>query len=458
MSRSRIFLYFCLAFIAGIAVSSFVFISQLWQLVFLIVGIFLISLFWGRKKIILAGFCLLFLSLGVWRHQTALSEIIYPIERQISFIGTVVQEPDIREDNIKLTIMSDVKSVENGSRPFGRVLVTVSRYPEYQYGDKLKVSGQLKVPVDFDDFSYKDYLAKDGVYSVMYWPKAEVIAENQGNFIYAKILGFKNKLRESIYGNLSPPQSSILGAMILGDQRRMSDELKDKLNSTGLRHITAISGMHVTIIALILMQFLLIAGLWRSQAFYITLLFLGIFILMVGLPASAVRAGFMAGAFLFAQKIGRASSSFRLLILIAALMLALNPLLLRSDVGFQLSFLAVMGIIFLGPRLQWRLQKFPENKFINLRTILSMTVSAQVFTLPILLLSFGKISLVATITNILVLPVLPFILGAGFAAGLAGMIWQSLGWLFSLPVWLMLTYVAEIVHWFSLLPLASINF
>ncbi len=246
--------------------------------------------------------------------------------------------------------------------------------------------------------------------------------------------------------------------MILGDQRRMSEALKDKLNITGLRHITAISGMHITIIALILMQFLLMLGFWPNKAFYITLTFLFLFILMVGLPASAVRAGLMAGVFLFAQKIGRASSSFRLLVLAAALMLVFNPLLLRRDVGFQLSFLAIAGIIFLAPRLQWRLKKIPEYKFVNLRSIISMTLSSQVFTLPILIFSFGRVSLVGIFANVLVVPLLPFILPAGFAAGLAGIIWQPAGWLFSLPVWLLLTYVVKIVEWFSFLPLASISF
>ncbi|GAI23303.1 unnamed protein product, partial [marine sediment metagenome] len=129
-----------------------------------------------------------------------------------------------------------------------RILVTVSRYPEYKYGDELKITGKLQTPPIFEDFNYKNYLIKDGIYSVVYYPKVELL--NRGeykNFIsaaYAGILFFKNKLRQSIYRSLSPPQSSILGAMLLGDKNRMSQDLKEKLNIAGVRHITAVSGMH----------------------------------------------------------------------------------------------------------------------------------------------------------------------------------------------------------------------
>ncbi len=105
-----------------------------------------------------------------------------------------------------------------------------------------------------------------------------MLEKNQGNFLLAGILQFKEKLRESIYSHLSPPQSSVLGAMILGDKRKMSSELKEKLNRAGVRHITAISGLHVTIITAVLMTFLLGLGLWRQQAFYFSLVLVTLFI------------------------------------------------------------------------------------------------------------------------------------------------------------------------------------
>jgi competence protein ComEC len=490
MTPSRTFLYFCLSFIGGIFLSSFFNFSKPTLLGFLILGILLISVLWSYKKIVVFGFCLLFLVLGIWRHQVAEIQIsksklqIYnDREEIITLVGIISTEPDIREKSQKLIVK--IKEIQNllalthesialfGGNPDGaRVLVTTHRYPEYRYGDKLRITGKLKTPqppTTFqketfiqenypkigggEDFNYKDYLKKDGIYSVMDWPKIELIERNQGNFVYAKILEFKNKLRESIYQNLSPPQSSILGAIILGDKRKISEEWKNKLNIAGVRHITAISGLHVTILTSILMTLLIGLGLWRQQAFYFALVLIALFIIMTGLQPSSIRAGIMGGLLLFAQYLGRMNTSSRTIVFAAALMLAQNPLLLKLDVGFQLSFLATMGIIYLGPIFQdcflkWFPKKWFQKYLSPIKSIVSilvMTLSAYLFTLPILIYNFGYFSLVAPITNILILPPLPFIMGLGFIFGLAGIIFQPLGWILSWPCWLLLTYLTKIV-------------
>jgi len=447
MSSSKIFLYFCLSFIGGIFLNSIIVIHQPAMLGILIFGILLISTLWKYKKIVVIGFCLLFLVLGIWRHQQSLFKIVYPEERDVSFIGKVIAEPDIRETNTKLTL-------ETEKIP-GKILVTCNRYPQYQYGDKLKITGKLKKPPEFEGFNYKDYLAKDGIYSVVYWPKIELIERNRGNFVYAKILKFKNKLKETIYQNLSPPQSSILAALILGDKRQISNKWKEKLSYAGVRHLTAVSGMHVAILTTILMSFLIGLGFWRQQAFYFALGLMAFFILMTGLQPSAIRAGIMASLFLFGQYLGRQSISSRAIVFAGAVMLAQNPLLLKLDVGFQLSFLAMMGIIYLMPIFQNWFRKIPN--FLQLRNIISLTLAAQIFTLPILIYNFGYFSLVAPITNILIVPFLPFIMGLGFIFAISGAIWQPLGWIFSLPSWFLLSYVTKIVNWFSSFSFAAFS-
>jgi len=457
---------------------------------FLIFGILLISVLWKHKKIAVAGFCLLFLVLGIWRHNNVelriknnelrLQLAFLPpaaagpkyndLGETITLIGVVVAEPDIREKSQKLTIKTQsLIQGENTSRPIEeKVLVTIRRYPEYKYGDKLKITGKLETPPVFEggkedksssspfaitrEFNYKDYLKKDGIYSVMNWPKIELIERNQGNFAYAKILEFKNKLRESIYQNLSPPQSSILGALILGDKKQISEELKQKLNVAGVRHITAVSGLHVAVLTSILMTLLIGLGFWRQQAFYFTIVFITIFIIMTGLQPSAIRAGIMGGLFLLAQYLGRMNASSRTIVFAAALMLAQNPLLLKLDVGFQLSFLAMMGIIYLLPIFQNFLKKIPN--FLQLRSLLSMTLSAQIFTIPILIYNFGYVSFVAPITNILIVPLLYWIMLFGFLFAFFGIIFQPLGWIFSLPTWFLLTYILKIVDISSKLPFA----
>lgn len=454
MTASKIFLYFCLAFVGGIFLNSFIKIPQLIMLGLLILGLILISVFWKYKKLAVIGFSILFLVLGIWKHQQAEIQIsksklqIYNDKNEtITLIGIVSDEPDIREKSIKLTV--NIKNIS------GKVLVTTWRYPEYKYGDKLKIVGNLKTPSeDINGFNYKDYLLKDGIFSVIDWPKIELIAKDQGNILYKYLFSFKNKLKESLNQSLSPPQSGILEALFFGDEENISKEWKDKLNLTGTRHITAVSGMNITIISALIFNFLLFCGLWRHQAFYLSVILIILYILMIGFPASAVRAGVMGLLFLTAQHFGRMSTASRAIVFASTFMLLLNPLLLKLDVGFQLSFLATMGLIYLQPFFLNLFKKIPNS--IQLRYTLAATLAAQIFTLPILVYNFGRVPITSPLTNILIVPLLPLITILGFIFSFLGIFIQSLGLIFSWPVWLLLTYIVEVINFFTKIPFASV--
>src|SRR4030042_4358588 len=390
----------------------------------------------AKSKMIFIGLCLVLVVLIVWRYCLIESRIKnYQLgkyndsEEEIVLIGKGIKEPDVRETNTKLTIEASE-----------RILITVSRYPEYKYGDELEIIGKLETPTIFDDFNYRNYLKKDGIYSVIYYPQIELLkTRGWASGFYGGILDFKDKFREGIYRFLSPPQSEILGAMILGDKNRMSQELKEKVNIAGVRHITAVSGLHVLILSGILMSLFLFLGFWRGQAFYISMIIIWLFIVLTGLQASGVRAGIMASLFLIGRKLGRQSFSWRGIILASGLMRVINPMLLFYDVGFQLSFLAASGIISLGSILKKWLKW----------DILVMTVSAYVFTLPILIYNFGQVSLIGLLANLLIVPFVYWIMILGFIFVLIGLFWQSLAWFLSIPVWLLLTYIIKLVDLFS---------
>ena len=468
MTASKTFLYLCLSFIGGIFISSLLVVPKLIIGELFVLGVFYGLFFFKKRLILIFALCLIILAFGILRYQITLNNFenaelrnFIDFSKPIKILAEVIKEPDVRENNINLTVRIEELLINKIGIPMeGKILVTTSRYPEYQYGDRLKIIGSLKDPPIFGDFSYKDYLRKDGILAIMFYPEISQKPAESGSpsAFYGRILSFKNKLREAVNQSLSPPQSSILAAVILGDKRNISEEWKDKLNRTGLRHLTAVSGMHIVILTSILMSFLIAIGFWRGQAFYLTVGFIFLYILMIGFQPSAVRAAIMAGLFLSAQKVGRVSYSQRAVIFAGALMLAQNPFLLKNDVGFQLSFLAVMGIIYLFSIFQRWLKFIPQDKYLNLKNILSMTFSAQVFTLPILIYNFGYLSLVSPLTNILIVPLLPFIMVSGFIFSLVGIFWQFLGWLLSFPAWLLLTYLTKIIDWFYCLPFASLEF
>ncbi len=472
MTASKIFLYFCLFFIGGIFLNSVIQIPQLLMLVFLILGIILISIppslhFRKRAEFVIIGFCLLFLVVGIWQHQGAELRSMKSGLRSfndtgetITLIGIVASEPDIKEKSQKLTIeIKQLNYYAAGSRSEKeKVLATINRYPEYQYGDKLKITGKLETPPVYEDFNYKDYLAKDGIYSIVNFPEIELMGSGFGNPLMRVIFSLKNKFKTAARSFISPPQEGILEALIFGEEGRISNEWKDKLNFTGTRHIAAVSGMNITIITFLIFAFALSLGFWRNQAIYLTIFLLFLYILMIGAPASAVRAGIMAALFLAAQCFGRLSSGLRPVIFAATFMLAQNPLLLRLDVGFQLSFLAILGMIYLQPAFSGRFfSKIPNPKVFPIRTTLSATLAAQTFTLPILIYNFGYISLISPITNILIVPFLALITILIFLFGISAILFWPLGFLLSLPTWLFLTYIVGIIDWFSKLPFASLT-
>jgi competence protein ComEC len=228
------------------------------------------------------------------------------------------------------------------------------------------------------------------------------------------------------------------------------------LNFTGTRHIAAVSGMNITIVSDLIFGFLLWLGLWRHQAFYFSTILIILYILMIGAPASAIRAGIMGLLLLTAQHFGRFSSASRSIVFAATLMLLQNPLILRYDIGFQLSFLATMGMIHLQEILSEKLKKIPD--VFQLRNNLSSTLAAQIFVFPILIYNFGQISLISPLTNIFILPLIPIITILGFIFSFIGIFWQGLAQILSWPAWLGLTYILKIVDFSSKISWASLIF
>ena len=374
-------------------------------------------------------------------------------------------------ENVATPVGAKIQNPESpeGSRQVGtygaRVLITTYRYPEYQYGDVLQVKGKFKTPTVFEEFNYKNYLAKDKIYSVMYWPKIEILERNKGNAVYSALFKFKEKMTESIEKIMPFPETSLLEGLILGNKQIFSDNLKNSLNITGTSHIVAVSGMNIVILSNILMVVLIGLGMWRNQAFYFVLVLICLFILMVGAPASAIRAGIMSSILLFANKIGRLSNATRIMIFAAAIMLALNPLLLRFDVGFQLSFLAVLGLIYIKPIFDEWLNKILPAKFLewieknkfqkSIKDVITTTLAAQVGVLGIIVYNFGRISFISPFTNVLIVPLLPYVTAIILVFSGVTFIWSFLGKILVWPTYFATTYILRLIEWFSKIPFAA---
>ena len=498
----------CVSLIIGVGITSFLPLelakNYLWWFIGMMAGAVALVMFWKKEKVRIAALVGLFLFLGIWRYGIGLpadtpDKIWYYNGQVVDIQGYVCNEPDVRSKSQKLEVC--VKTV--GTKDFafaqtvgtqnlafihGKVLVTTSLYPSWEYGDQVNMTCELKAPERFRGFSYDRYLARFDIYSVCYFPEIDNVSDKTENTpwrvptdFYKIIFKIKDKLRDVIEFGLEEPESSLARAIILGDKKGIPDDLRTKFSQAGLSHIVAISGMHISILAALVMGLLLQIGLARKHAFWAASLLLLLYILLIGLPASAMRAGLMGFLVLWAMNLGRLNKLTNSLVLAGAVLLLINPRLLRDDIGFQLSFLAVMGIAYAYPLLEkWinALMDLIESRRKKSRdsigrsflapsrmtkvvkvvgALVNITLAAQVFTLPILAMNFSQVSVISPISNLLVLWTLPLLMVSVLAGIGLSLLIPSYGFLFFLPAWLLLKYIIFVTNWIIRMPYAYIE-
>jgi competence protein ComEC len=368
--------------------------------------------------------------------------------KEVELIGKIEKEPEFGSKTVKIIFLPE-------ERKFGKILIFTQIYPRLKYGDKIQIKGMLKEPENYRNFDYKNFLAKDGIYSIIYFPEIKIVERKAGNFLKSALFEFKGKMKESLNSFFSPPYSGLMESLLFGDEEKISEEWKEKFNQIGIRHITAVSGMNITIFTFLIFNLFLSLGFWRNQSFYFSIFFIFLYVLMIGAPPSALRGFLMAFLFLVAQSLGRLSTNSRSVVFAATLMLLFNPLLLKYDIGFQLSFLATLGLIYFSPIFKELFKKIPS--FLSLRENLAATLGAQIFTLPILIYNFGKIPIISPLPNVLILPFLPLLTILGFFISLFGMILRPIAYFLSLTSFPFLYFIFKIVDLFSKIPFSSIS-
>lgn len=451
MNKSKIFFILSLSFIGGIFFASFYFpqiINSFYLFSILILSLISLIVFYKNKKVYFLAFIILFFLSGIWLTNLRLEKIPVADSGSKNFSGEilVIKEPEIKDRMQKIVVVTGNNE---------KFLITTNSYPAYNYGDKLKVNCVLEIPQNQDRFDYRMYLAKDSIFYLCQNPKVEVLAQNQGSGAYSFLLQIKNKLQDKIIRLLPAPESGLMVGLILGGSANLSKQVQDNFSKTGLTHIVAVSGYNVTIVAEYLMLLGIFLGLWRKQAFYFALVGIFLFVVMTGMPASAVRAGVMGSLLIWAMKNGRLANSQNAIISAAGVMLVFNPLLLRWDVGFQLSFGATIGIIYFYPLIEK--YSIKKNGISFLSEILFLTLSAQVFVLPIILNDFQKLSVISPLANLLVLPIIPLTMLLGFIMVVLSFIFPPLATVFAWLTFLPLKYETSVINFLANLKFSSVE-
>ena len=411
--------------------------------------LFAVLSFVFEKKNFFAFSFLIFFAFAGFSHyhfySAARSGYEITFDKRAVFEGVVVSDPDRGGDYQKFIL-----NLEGGQA--GRVLAEVDRFPTVRYGDRLKIKGVAKKP--FSD-SYAAYLRKDSVFGTLNGAGFEIVAENQASKARRALFLLKEKAEDNFRAVLPSEEAAFLSGIVLGERAEFSEEFKENLNLSGTSHLVALSGYNITILAnLLAVSFAFLIS--RAYAFWPSVLAIVLFVAMTGAEASVVRAAIMGIVALVALRAERIYSFRNAVIFAAFLMAVFNPLILRFDLGFQLSFAALLGIVYLRPAIGNLLRAgargggfAASGGLLNWRENALTTVSAQLAVLPILMVNFGTFSPLSFPANVLILGIMPVTMALGFAAAAAGFVSYHLALFFGWIVHFLLRYKILIISAFA---------
>lgn len=477
-----ILIYLVAGWVSGIlAASLFQLPTLVWLLLLLLPPAYLL-LFWRDDFLRKWHFVLLFFVLGALRYQlaqpTESNQQLAQFNEQgrASLIGIVVAAPDVRQTQTLVRVdATKIQTHGEWRDVHGSALVSVPRDTSVKYGDEVQVDGVPETPPDGADFSYREYLARESVFTLVRYAQLYTITSGKGEPFWATLYGFRDAAKAAVNQLLPEPSAALLTGILLGDDRGIPPKLKDDFAATNTAHVIAISGFNIAVLVSVL-AFLFrrpasilharalnsspartaartTAALTQHLSTVLILVFLVLYTFLVGASASVVRACIMGALVVIAFEFGRQNWALNALAIAAFVMSLLNPYVFW-DVGFQLSCLATLGLLIYAPRLEghaegWLKQRADASRA---RRILdfsrdTLIVSAATFlvTTPLLIVYFHRVSPIGFLTNFLILPVQPPIMLLGGAATMLQMLANALS---PIPfVGLIPAALAQVVAW-----------
>lgn len=458
----KVLLFSALGIGSGVAFSSFYVTPSSILLIILGLGLlfFIASFFKSDKSSILflIGLYVFAFLLGIGRYEMARPDTVSfasSVGKTVTLKGVVSSDPTEKTTSQQFTLALSRLNI----------LVGANKDAVISYGDEVEVSGMLTEPENFltsqgTEFDYISYLYKDDILYRMQNAHVVVVSHGHGSAVISALIPVTSKILEGFHKVMPPPESDLLGGLVLGAKGGIDNNFRNALVATGTIHIIALSGYNVSIVASALRDVLVnIPGLGAVGANAFGALGIIVFVLMTGAQSSAIRAGIMALIAILARTRGRTYDAFRALLFAGTAMVLWNPKFLVFDVSFQLSFLATLGIIFLTPIFEVKFARIPEKIlwFVPLRETIAVTLGAQIAVLPFILYKMGVLSIIALPANMIVLPLIPYTMLVGSVAGILGLVSPLLALPFAKISYWMLLYLVAVITYMGELPFASIT-
>jgi len=411
----------------------------------LIIGILIFYLFdWKQFYLILGGIILLS---GNFYYQFRINQdLLSYYDKNIIATGLIIKDVENNGLEQKITLrLDEVCGTAGRCRSVkSRILISVPLYPQYFYGQVLKFEGKLNLPKD----SYAKYLRSQNIWAAVYQPKnIKILEDFSGNIFWNNLYAVKYFILRRLNLILPAPHSSFMAALLLGVRQGLPSTLSDDFRRAGLSHVVAVSGYNISLLA----NFVLVLSPYfyvkRRTALLSALLLVAVFVALTGASASVLRAGIMGSLALLAKLWSRPGQILNILLLTACLMVVANPFVLLGDLGFQLSFLATVALIYFVPILTKYFPFYKENSLWQENFI--TTLAATIFTLPLILYNFGIFSVLAIPVNLLILPLIPYLMLFGFLAFLLSLGYLPVARLAGVLLYGLLQAIMTISHYVS---------
>ncbi len=336
------------------------------------------------------------------------------------------------------------------------VYAWLPRYPPVFAGDVVRVSGPLQpAPTDSD---FGAFLARSGIGFTLRSRTVELVGSDGSPL--AALEDFRRQIAALIATALPEPQAGLATAMAIGLRDLVPRDVATDFRASGLSHVVAISGWHITLIGAVVSGAL--GGLTRRRRSIVVLVVIAAYAIVAGASPSILRAAVMAGVVLVARESGRRGGAQAALALTVLALLLVDPATI-TDAGFQLSATATAGLLAWASRLRdWLAAHLPRATPAWLLETLGVSLAAQAATLPLTLLDFERVSLVAPLANLLIAPlvapsmlltVIALAVGASISAGVPALVFAPLTFVCALGLGAMV----GIAHFCAGLPFATLD-
>ncbi len=435
---------------------------------FLFIGIFLgreiffssyilfLSLLFGFITIYFRQYLLLLCSIfllgnfyGQYRTVFDLKSDILPnfYNQKVELNAWITNFPDIRQKNNRVFIQITKLKKKTGNN-LGKALLIYPSNLNLDYGDNLKIIGKIQKPRNFDGFNYQKFLKRFEIQSIIKNPEKIEILEfkKSGNFLILQAKKIRNFLANNLEKSLPTPHNQIAMGILLGVKKELPKETSQNFKNSGLQHILVVSGFNVTVLLLFIA--IILKQLGQRIIFFFSITALLFFVLMVGADPPVIRAAIFGSIVSWSVFSGKFSDSRNLLFFTAVILAIVSPQMIQGDIGFFLSFFATFGIILGVPICQKYLQ-FVPNKF-ELRTIISVIISAQLSVFPILSLYFGSFPFIGFFSNIFVEPFIPIGMFFSFISSVfSSFLNESLSYILVYPAKIILSIILFFADFFG---------